>query len=175
MCPIDVMTSYGIPLEIRALTADDRERLLRAFEELSEQTRYERFLGPKPRLSAAELTFLTEIDHRHHEALAAIDPSDGRLVGVARYVTWPGQPGTADLACVVSDAWQGMGIGTLLTCRLVALAACNGILRLTASTFAANARARALLRKFAFRTRWAGADVVELDLELAPAAAAAAA
>jgi RimJ/RimL family protein N-acetyltransferase len=172
MRPIDVMTSYGIPLQVRPLTAADRERLAAAFEGMSERTRYERFLGPKPRLSAAELTYLTDIDHRNHEALAAIDPSDGRLVGVARYVTWPGRPGTADLACVVIDEWQGQGIGSLLTCRLVGLAACNGIRRLTASTFPGNARARALLRKLAFRPSWSGDDVLELDLALAPAMAA---
>jgi RimJ/RimL family protein N-acetyltransferase len=166
-----VMTSYGIPLEVRPLVADDRDRLAGAFASMSAQTRYERFLGPKPRLTTAELTFLTEIDHCGHEALGAFDPIDGRLVAIARYVSWPGEPGTADLACVVTDAWQGQGIGTLLTRRLLSLAARNGIRRLTASTFAANERARALLRKFRFCARWTGTDVIELDLALTPAMA----
>jgi RimJ/RimL family protein N-acetyltransferase len=169
MRPIHFTTSYGIPLELRPLAAADRERLAAAFAGMSERTRYERFLGPKPRLSAAELTFLCDIDHRTHEALAAIDPSDGRLIGVARYVTWPGRPGTADIACVVTDAWQGQGIGTQLLRRLLALAAGNGIGRLTASTFAANHAARALLRRFRFCAGWVGADVVELELALSPA------
>jgi RimJ/RimL family protein N-acetyltransferase len=86
-------------------------------------------------------------------------------------VTWADRPGTADLACVVTDPWQDQGIGTLLTDRLLSLAARDGIRRLTASTFAANERARALLRKFSFRAQWAGADVIELDLALTPAMA----
>jgi acetyltransferase len=138
---------------------------------MSARTRYERFLGPKPRLTTAELDFLCEIDHRSHEAVVAIDPADSRIVGVARYVTWADRPGTADIACVVTDAWQDQGIGTLLTDRLLSLAAGNGIRRLTASTFAANERARALLRKFNFCARWTGSDVIELDLTLTPATA----
>jgi acetyltransferase len=166
MRPDHVTTSYGIPLEIRPLAAADRDRLADAFAGLSERTRYERFLGPKPRLSEAELRFLCDVDHRRHEALAAIDPSDGRIVGVARYVTWPDRPGTADVAFVVADAWQGQGIGTLLMCRLLAVAPRNGVRRLTATTFAANRPARALLRTFRFCARWTGADIVELDLAL---------
>jgi RimJ/RimL family protein N-acetyltransferase len=166
-----VTTSHGIPLEVRPLGADDRDRLAGAFASMSAKTRYERFLGPKPKLTTAELTFLTDIDHRAHEALGAFDPTDGRLVAIARYVSWPDQPGTADLACVVTDAWQGQGIGTLLTRGVLALAARNDIRRLTASTFASNERARALLRKFRFRARWTGSDVIELDLAVTPAMA----
>jgi RimJ/RimL family protein N-acetyltransferase len=169
-----VTTSYGIPLDVRPLEAGDRDRLAGAFASMSAKTRYERFLGPKPRLTAAELTFLCEVDHHSHEALAAFDPSDGRIVGIARYVTWPGEPGTADLACSVTDAWQGQGIGTLLIRRLLALAGRNEIRRLTATTFAGNERARALLRKFKFCAGWSGADVIEFDLAVGPAVARAA-
>src|SRR5690349_15871103 len=102
-------TTYGIPYEIRPLTRADRDRLAVAFGRMSERSRLRRFLGPKPKLSAAELTYLTEIDHVTHEALAAVDPDDGTIVGVARYAEERGAPGTADLALFVVDAWQGQG------------------------------------------------------------------
>jgi hypothetical protein len=82
-----LVTSYGIPLDLRRVGAGDRELLASAFGRMSKQSRWQRFLGPKPRLSSAELTYLTDIDHRRHEALAAIDPSDGAIVGVGRYAT----------------------------------------------------------------------------------------
>jgi RimJ/RimL family protein N-acetyltransferase len=157
-------TEYGIPLEVRPITPADRELLADAFLRMSERSRHDRFLGPKPRLSAAELRYLTEIDHRTHEALAAVDPSDGAIVGVARYATPPGERDTADLALFVVDPWQGQGIGTMLARRLLGLATQNGIARLTATTFADNARARAVLRRLGFRTTWIGAGVVELEL-----------
>jgi protein lysine acetyltransferase len=161
--PAYVTTRYGIPLEVRPITPTDRDRLSAAFDRMSELSRWRRFLGPKPRLSAAELTYLTDIDHRSHEALAAIDPDDGRIVGVARYVTEPGRPGIADVAFFVIDAWQGQGIATMLGSRLTRHADANGILRLTASTFADNRPARTVLRRLGFQTTAIGGDVVELE------------
>ena len=162
--PESVTTAYGIPLAIRPLRVADRPALAAAFARLSERSRCERFLGPKPRLSSAELRYLTEIDHRRHEAIVAVDPSDGALVGIARYATPPGVADSADMAVVVADAWQGQGIGTLLSRRLLSRAGENGIGHLTATAFAENGRARALLRRLGFRTTWQGAGVVELEL-----------
>lgn len=156
-------TTYGIPFEIRPLTHADRDRLAAAFGRLSERSRLRRFLGPKPRLSGAELTYLTEIDHVTHEALAAIDPDDGAIVGVARYAEERATPGTADLALVVADAWQGQGIATMLGRRLVRHADASGIARLTATTFADNRAARAVLRKLGFTTVGIDGAFVELS------------
>jgi RimJ/RimL family protein N-acetyltransferase len=155
-------TTYGIPYEVRPLTPADRDRLAVAFGRMSERSRLRRFLGPKPKLSATELRYLTDIDEVTHDAVAAIDPDGGAIVGVARYALEPGTPGTADMAMFVVDAWQGQGIGTTLAGRLVARADANGIARLTASTFADNRAARAILRKFCFVSVGIGAGVVEL-------------
>jgi ribosomal protein S18 acetylase RimI-like enzyme len=143
---------------IRAITAEDSARLADAFAGLSDRSRYQRFLSPKPRLSSAELRYLTDIDHRTHEALVAVDPSDGSLVGVARYA---------------GDAWQGRGIGTRLLRELVARAEANGISDLSATTLHDNPAARALLRRVGFRTRSISGGLVELGLELTPRAQAA--
>jgi RimJ/RimL family protein N-acetyltransferase len=155
-------TIYGIPFEIRPLTRADRDRLAAAFGRMSERSRLLRFLGPKPKLSGAELTYLTDIDHVTHEALAAVDPDDGRIVGVARYAEERDTPGTADMALFVVDAWQGQGIGTMLGLRLLGRADENGISRLTATTFSDNRAARAVLRKLGFSTVGIGAGVVDL-------------
>jgi RimJ/RimL family protein N-acetyltransferase len=161
-----VATSYGIPLVMRPIAPDDRRRLALAFERLSAASRMQRFLAAKPRLSAAELTYLTDIDHRTHEAFVAVDTEQDRIVGVARYAPEPDDPGTADLAFVVADEWQGQGIATMLTARLVRRAEENGVERLTAATFADNGPARALLRGLGFRTVGIGAGVIDLELRL---------
>jgi RimJ/RimL family protein N-acetyltransferase len=156
-------TIYGIPFEIRPLTRGDRDRLAAAFGRMSERSRLRRFLGPKPKLSAAELTYLTDIDHVRHDALAAIDPDDGTIVGVARYAEERSAPGTADMAMFVVDAWQGQGIGTTLGMQLMRRADANGVARLTATTFADNRAARAVLRKLGFATVGIGGGFVELE------------
>lgn len=153
-------------LQIRAITAEDSTRLADAFAGFSDRTRYLRFLGPKPRLSAAELRYLTDVDHRTHVALAAVDPGDGSFVGIARYATTPGEPGVGDVAVVVADAWQGTGVGTLLMRELVRRAAANGMARLTGTTLHDNPGARALLRRVGFRTRSFGGGLIELELPL---------
>jgi GNAT superfamily N-acetyltransferase len=158
-----VTTAYGIPLTVRPLNLADRHRLEHAFGRLSERSRHDRFMGPKPRLSPGELTDLTDIDHRSREALAAVDPSNGDIVGVARYATWRDEPCVADLAVTVIDAWQGQGIGTLLARRLLERAADNGIARLTASAYAANRPARSLLHRLGFKVTWLGGDVIEFE------------
>jgi protein lysine acetyltransferase len=158
-----ILTSYGIPLDVRPVDAGDRDRLAAAFAHLSERSRRDRFLGPKPQLSAAELTYLTDIDHRTHEALAAVDPSDGAFVGVGRYATVAGDTGTADMALFVLDLWHRQGIGTMLGRRLLERAEENGIERVTATTFADNRPARVVLRRLGFRTVWFGAGVIELE------------
>ena len=160
--PLCQHTIYGIPYEIRPLTRADRDRLAAAFGRMSERSRLLRFLGPKPKLSGAELTYLTDIDHVTHEALAAVDPDDGTIVGVARYAQDRDAPGTADVAFFVVDAWQGQGIGTALGRQLMERADANGIGRLTATTFADNRAARAVVRKLGFVTVGIGAGVVDL-------------
>lgn len=154
----------GTVLRVRALDAGDRAGLAALFASLSPESRRRRFLGPKPRLTARELTYLTEIDHLTHAALAAIDVRDGSIVAVSRYAGWDGGD-SAEIAVAVADHLQGRGIGGALTARIVHLARANGVARLTATTQWDNAAARALLRRLAFRVRDTG-QLLELDLDL---------
>src|SRR3954452_17028333 len=73
-------------LEIRPIEPRDKPSLAAAVDESSDDAVYRRFLNPHGRLTASELRYLTEIDHRDHEALVALDPAGNRSVGVARYV-----------------------------------------------------------------------------------------
>jgi RimJ/RimL family protein N-acetyltransferase len=63
----------------------------------------------------------------------------------------------------VIDAWQGQGIGTMLGERLLRRADENEIARLTATTFAHNRPARAVMRRLGFTAIGIGADLVEYE------------
>ena len=154
-------------IHVRAITAGDAPRLAEAFAGFSDRTRYLRFLGPKPRLSSAELRYLTDVDQHRHVALAAVDPVDGSFVGIARYAMAPDEAEAADVAVVIADAWHGRGVGTRLMRELVARAAANGIVRLTGTTLHDNPAARALLRRVGFRTRSIGGGLIDLELRAA--------
>lgn len=153
-------------VRIRQLEPSDRAGLAALFERLSPESRRRRFLGPKPELSARELTYLTTVDHCWHEALVAVDLRDGSLAGVARYAGLPDRPAAADTALAVADALQQRGIGTVLGRRLVGRARENGFETLTATTMWDNPPARALLRRLGFRPRTSQGNLIELELEL---------
>ena len=95
-----------MPLEIRPITPGDKSDLASALEESSREAIYRRFLGPHGPLAAAELRYLTEVDHHDHEALVAFDPESGRGVGVARYVRDPKRRARRASSSPPSRCWK---------------------------------------------------------------------
>lgn len=111
----------GTRVTIRPIEPDDKEGLARGFERLSPESRYRRFFRPLRRLSAADLRYLTEVDHDDHEALVAVHDADAgpELIGVARYVRSDEDPTAAEVAVTVLDDWHGRGVASELLRRLV--------------------------------------------------------
>jgi L-amino acid N-acyltransferase YncA len=144
------------------------------FERMSAESRRRRFLAPKPKLTSRDLVFLTEIDHRSHVALVAVD-ADGAIIAVARYNAWSDRPGHSELAVAVVDEWHGRGLGSALSDALVAHARATGVVALTGSTLSENTPAKALLRRLGFTRTGMSAGVAEYELALGAAALPAAA
>lgn len=133
---------------IRPIGPDDKERLLGAFDRSSPESRYRRFFSPTPRLSAAQLRYLTEVDHHSHEALQAVDPRTEEGLGVARFVRSPDDPSVAEVAVAVVDDWQGRGLASTLLRDLATRARKEGIERFSASVLAGNDPIMKLFRGF---------------------------
>jgi RimJ/RimL family protein N-acetyltransferase len=146
----------GSAVLIRPVRPADDGLLADGFGRLSDRSRRMRFLGPKEALSAAELRYFTDVDHRDHEALGALDHARGGGVGIARYVRDRDDPHTAEIAVTVVDDWQGRGLGTELLTRLSERACQEGIRRFTAAVAADNAAMTGLLRNL-------GADLVHRE------------
>jgi hypothetical protein len=89
LVPHQITLRSGHRVLVRALRPHDAPGLAEAFEQLSETSRYRRFFTAKPRLSDRSLAFLTDVDHRDHEALVAMAPGSGQLVGVTRFIRNP--------------------------------------------------------------------------------------
>jgi acetyltransferase len=152
-------------VHVRPIGSPDRDAFSAWFGRLSDESRRRRFHGPKPRLSARELTYLTDVDHVSHTALVAVDAS-GELIGEARYATARRHDRTADFAVTVADEWQGRGIGTRLATRVIEAARANGMTCLTAITLWENDAAIALLRRLGFRRTGYEGDAIEFALAL---------
>jgi GNAT superfamily N-acetyltransferase len=132
-------------LEIRPIAPADKARMVEAFERLSPESRYRRFLAAHGRLSDSELRYFTEVDHHDHEALLAIEPSSGAGVGVARYIRSAEDPTLAELAVAVVDDWQRRGVGARLTAALAERARSEGITSFSAFMLADNDLMRGVL------------------------------
>ena len=137
----------GADLVLRPITPADAPELAAAFERLSEQSRYQRFFTGKRRLTEAELTRLTVVDHHDHEAIVALLPAGGRIVAVARFIRFAQHPESAEIAVTVADDWQRRGLGSTLVRHLAERARDEGVARFTADVLSGNRAVSAMLRR----------------------------
>jgi RimJ/RimL family protein N-acetyltransferase len=157
----------GRPVEIRAQRPDDETEMLAAVERTNPESLRRRFFVPKRGFSEKEKAFFMNIDFVDHVALVAEIDEDGKrsIVGGGRYIV--AQPGEAEVAFVVVDAFQGQRIGALLTQHLTGLARAAGLKELVADVLPENIAMRKVLGKFGFRTaRSLDPQVVHLTLSL---------
>lgn len=103
------------PMIYRPVQPADRERLMAFHESLSEESVYRRFHGLLPHLTPAAAASFTTAGTGGRHAWAAFAPgadsTDQALVAVAR--AEPSSAG-AEVAVVVTDAWQGQGVARRL-------------------------------------------------------------
>lgn len=143
-------TKDGLAVRIRAATPNDEDLLIAGFEQLSDESRYQRFFSPTPHLSASTVDRLLDAG-AGHVILAAFVRDDGgdnnpdddgnegwTPAGGIRAVWLTEEPGTAEMAVTVIDAYQGRGLGTLLTSVVAAVVAERGITTLSAEVLALN-------------------------------------
>ena len=159
----------GSTVLIRQVRGADAPLLADGFARLSARSRQLRFLGPKKMLSAAELRYLTHVDHHDHEAIGALSPAEGRGVGVARYIRDADDPRAAEIAVTIADDWQGRGLGTELLARLSDRARQAGIGRFTATVSADNVAMPRLLWKMGAELTGRSRGTVDYEVALKPA------
>jgi RimJ/RimL family protein N-acetyltransferase len=162
-------TRDGRTIVVRPLEPDDKPLLVEGLKQMSEESRYRRFLAPKPSFTAAELAYLTEVDHHDHEALIAIESESGDPVGVARYVRDAAQPQVAEAALAVVDEWQHRGVGTTLLRHLIGRARQEDVRRFRATVLSDNQAMFRLLDQPGLQpagrdSSAPGVQVVEFDL-----------
>jgi RimJ/RimL family protein N-acetyltransferase len=170
------MDSYvlkdGTAVEIRPIRPDDGQRLRESHDRLSPESRYRRFLGVKPQLSAADARYLVDVDGSDHLALVATvhDGAEEAIVAVARYIRLADQPRTAEFAIVVGDEFQRQGLATELVDRLAQAALERGVNRFRAIMLADNVAIHRVLEHVAaapLDVRHEG-SISEVEIELAP-------
>lgn len=167
------LAADGTRVHIRPQRPDDLEREVRFVEGLSERTLYLRLQYSARDPNRNELARLLDLDYRDRMAIAAMvgTEPDESIIGVSRYARIEASD-RAECAIVVTDAWQGRGVGTELMRSLAAAARRNGIRTLVGTSLAENQRIHAWARRFGFDARTephSGGDVrITLDLGSLP-------
>ena len=112
--------------------------------------------APSRELSERELALLARVDDTHHVLVGYLD-GDPAPVGIARLVR---DGRSAEVAFEVADAYQGRGIGTILTRELAADARAAGITELHATVCGDNPPAVSLLARVgrSLQVTWRGRE-----------------
>jgi RimJ/RimL family protein N-acetyltransferase len=143
----------GREATLRAIGPADAREIVQAFERLTAESRYARFMQHKRQLDPVAL----ERGVRPRPGLdfafvATIPATDGiDIVGAAQYVrARDDDPSTCEFAITVAEDWRGSGLATQLLASLVRRARRDGYTRMEGAVIADNAKMLALARKLKF-------------------------
>ena len=135
-------------IDIRPLGLHDGAAMQAFVRGLSWGARVARFFAPVNELSARQLQRVLSCGAAGAGlSLAALD-GQGRIVAHGQYAV--DADGTAEFAIVVSDAWQGRGLGERLVAALLEHARNAGVTVFRGVTLADNGPMRLLARKLGF-------------------------
>ncbi len=151
---------------VRPISPDDSPALVEFHRQLSGRAHFPRYFSGQPVLEFDEIQRLTCVDGWNRVALVA--ETDKALIALGRYARLP-DPGQAEVAFAVADAYQHQFIASELLCRLAHVARMAGVSQFRAEIQPENATMLAIFEEAGFpvssSTHRSGS--VELTLEIA--------
>jgi acetyltransferase len=166
----------GTQVTIRPIHPTDEALMVRFHQTLSDNSVYFRYLGPlklSQRIEHRRLIKVCLNDYDHELALV-VEKQDltggnrSEILGVGRLIKFQEQH-EAEFAVVVSDAFQGSGLGLHLMRRLIRIARHEGHQRLIGYVLPDNRAMLHICEKLGFRRiHPMGDPVVKVELALRP-------
>ncbi|MGP6159427.1 MAG: bifunctional acetate--CoA ligase family protein/GNAT family N-acetyltransferase [Vulcanimicrobiaceae bacterium] len=152
----------GTELAIRPLRPED-EPLMRPFHAgLSEQSVYQRYTHAVPladRIAHEKLARVCFIDYAHEMALVALrtDSMGEQIVGIGRLIM-EHERNEAEFALVISDSFQGKGLGSELLRRLVEIGRRERVGRIVGYILARNQSMLDVCKRLGFHHKYEFGD-----------------
>jgi acetyl coenzyme A synthetase (ADP forming)-like protein len=158
---VDVALKDGSTLHIRPVSARDAPAIKAFLEALSRESIGFRFFG------SPNLDWVTEwsvdVDYSDRYALVATTGPEQAIVAHGAYMRL--DESRAEVAFMVSDAWQGRGIATIMLAHLASAAEEHGISTLFAEVLPHNRRMIDVFGESGFPVkRHSKQDVIEIEL-----------
>jgi acetyltransferase len=163
----------GTPVTIRPIRPEDEPFMINFHRSLSEETmhlRYFGFLKGEALITHERLARICFSDYDREIALVVekIEPTaDQRpIIAVARLIKDHGA-NEAELAIVISDDWQGKGLGTKLLCELLEIGRTEGLERIGGRILPENYVMQHICRKRGLTLQYDPLeDAIEATIEL---------
>lgn len=158
----------GREVTLRAIVEADATEIAQAFERLSAESRYYRFMRYKKKIDSAALERGVHPQPGSDFAFVATVPSaDGiDIVGAGQYVrAGEGNNRTCEFAITVAEDWRGIGLATRLLASLVRRARRDGYETMEGWVMAQNRPMLAVARKLHFKTEPVSGDATVLRVQ----------
>jgi acetyltransferase len=141
----------GTKVTIRPIRPEDEPLMVKFHETLSERSVYLRYfhlMNLEQRTTHERLTRICFIDYDREMALVA-ETADHQIIGVGRLSKVHGTQ-EAEVAVLISDEWQGRGLGKELLARLIIVGGGEKLTRLTADILPDNRQVMRICEKLGF-------------------------
>jgi len=174
--PVQYATTWtskeGARINIRPIRPEDEPMMVDFHQRLSERSVYFRYfhlLNLSQRTAHERLTRMCFIDYDRGMALVAERENAGgahELLGIGRLTRVHGTD-EAEMAVLVSDDFQGRGLGTELIAQLIKVAKQEKIARITADILGENRTMQRVCERLGFQLKYDPDDAtVKVDLRL---------
>lgn len=140
----------GTDITIRPIRPEDAELVKRFVRDLSEESKYFRFMSSVRELTDTMLVRFTQLDYCREMALVAVvNQGEEVELGVARYILNP-DGNTCEFAVVIADKYQGKGLGQKLTVALMDVARNNKIAQMHGEVLKNNTKMIKMMSRLGF-------------------------
>ena len=150
---------------IRPIMAEDEPLIYALFKSLSDETIVYRFGHSLVHIPHETLVRYCQIDYDRELAFVGITADKRKIIGDVRISKMPDLE-NAELSILISDEWQGKGIGKILMEYSIGIAKELGLKSLWMEILKNNRRMLALGQKYNFKQAYDDEDMVRVVLQL---------
>ena len=144
----------GTRVSFRSIRPTDEPHMRDLLYDLSQETIYYRFMSQQQRFTHRQIQDFVYIDHRRDVAIVGTVPeAHGEdIIAVGRYYLNE-QNNKAEVAFVIRDGWQNLGLGGFMFRNLITIAKRNGIAGFTAEVLRDNRRMQAIFNHSGYKVK----------------------
>ncbi len=129
----------GLQVRFRAIKPSDEEEMRHLFYRFSDEAVYYRYFTSIKTMPHTKMQEYVNVDYNHVMSIVGLiyEPGQGTIISEARYVKEP-RRAWADVAFIVDEKFNGLGIASYMYQNLIRLAKDRGIQGFTADVLSSN-------------------------------------